>query len=166
MHQEKVEILDAAGLQLALEEREDIFLLFEEGRGQFVRQNIALTRVAARQALAQRQLALALDVAVGGVEIVEAAREKEIDHLFELLDVHVLADHRQAHAAEAEAMPDLREKGVLAHGYTLLFDFVAFIMRHGRGKSKSFRAGAALKFPLHKAPAYDIVIFKLFLKGS
>ena len=53
MHEIEVEILDAAGGQLALEKRADVLLGLEEGGGQLVRQDIALARVAARQTLAQ-----------------------------------------------------------------------------------------------------------------
>ena len=53
VHEIEVEILDAAGGQLALEKRADVLLGLEEGGGQLVRQDIALARVAARQTLAQ-----------------------------------------------------------------------------------------------------------------
>ena len=51
----------------------DVLLGLEEGGGQLVRQDIALARVAARQTLAQGQLALALQIAAGRVEVVKPA---------------------------------------------------------------------------------------------
>lgn len=78
----------------------DVLLGLEEGGGQLVRQDIALARVAARQTLAQGQLALALQIAAGRVEVVKARVQKRVDHAAGLRRVDVLAVHRQAHAAE------------------------------------------------------------------
>ena len=47
VHEVKVKILDAAGVQLALEERTDIRLGLEEIRRQLVRQDVAVPGVAA-----------------------------------------------------------------------------------------------------------------------
>ena len=44
---------------------------------------------------------------MGRVKIVEALLQKAVHHLFRLLYIDVLADHGQAHTAEAEIFPDL-----------------------------------------------------------
>ena len=107
VHQIKVEVFHAAGRQLALKEGPDVRLGLEEVGRQLVRQDVALPGIAAGETLPQRRLALALQIAVGGVEIVEARVQKGVHHLFRLRDVHVLAVHRQPHAAEAEVLPDM-----------------------------------------------------------
>ena len=104
VHQIKVEVFHAAGRQLALKEGPDVRLGLEEVGRQLVRQDVALPGIAAGETLPQRRLALALQIAVGGVEIVEARVQKGVHHLFRLRDVHVLAVHRQPHAAEAAAL--------------------------------------------------------------
>ena len=107
VHQIKVKVVHAAGCKLALKERADVLFLFKIGPAQLVGQDIVLPRVTAGQALLQGQLALALKVAVGRVKIIEALLQKAVHHLFCLLYIDVLADHGQAHTAEAEILPDL-----------------------------------------------------------
>ena len=107
VHEVKVKIIHAAGLELAFEERADVLLLFEEVPRELVRQDVALARIAARETCADGQLAFAVDIAVGRVEIVEAARKEQVRHPFDLLDIHLFAEHRQTHAAEAEIAFDL-----------------------------------------------------------
>ena len=70
-------------------------------------QNIALTRVAAGQALADGQFAFPVDIAVRRVEVVKARLQKVVDHFLDLLGVHVLPQHGQTHAAKAEISFDL-----------------------------------------------------------
>ena len=72
VHQVEVEILHAAGLELGLKQRADVRLALEKTFGELVGEDKTVPGVAAGQALPQGQLALALEVAVGGVEIVEA----------------------------------------------------------------------------------------------
>ena len=72
VHQIEVEILDAADLELALEKRADVCLGLEIVRRQLVGQDVLLARIAACQAGLERLFALALDVAVRSVKIVEA----------------------------------------------------------------------------------------------
>ena len=107
VHEVKVKILDAAGVQLALEERTDIRLGLEEIRRQLVRQDIAVTGIALRETFAQRKLALALQIAVRGVEVVEARAQEGVDHFRRLRDVDLFALHRQAHEAEAKLLFDV-----------------------------------------------------------
>ena len=107
VHEVKVKILDAAGVQLALEERTDIRLGLEEIRRQLVRQDIAVAGIAARETFAQRKLAFALQIAVRGVEVVEARAQKGVDHFRRLRDVDLFALHRQAHEAKAKILFDV-----------------------------------------------------------
>ena len=57
---------------LGLKQRADVRLALEKTVGELVGEDKTVPGVAAGQALPQGQLALALEVAVGGVEIVEA----------------------------------------------------------------------------------------------
>lgn len=104
VHEVEVEIVNAAGFELALEEGADVRLGLEEALGQLVGQDVLVTAMAARQALFQRQLALAVKIAVGGVKVVEALRQKIVDHLLRLLNVDIFALHRQAHTAKAKIL--------------------------------------------------------------
>ena len=72
VHQIEVEILDATDLELALEKRANVCLGLEIVRRQLVGQDVLLARIAACQAGLERLFALALDVAVRSVKIVEA----------------------------------------------------------------------------------------------
>ena len=101
VHQIVIEIFHAAGGKLALKQRTDVLLL-EIKIGQLVGQRIPVAGITAGQTFLQRQLALALQIAVGGVEIGEARFQKGIHHAAGLRDVHFLLLHGQAHKAEAE----------------------------------------------------------------
>ena len=70
--------------------------------GQFVGQNVCFPGVAGGQALFQRDLALDVDVAVGGVEIVEAVCEKHVHHFAGFLKIHFIVLHGKAHTAETK----------------------------------------------------------------
>ena len=102
VHQIVIEIFHAAGGKLALKQRTDVLLLLEIEIGQLVGQRIPVAGITAGQTFLQRQLALALQIAVGGVEIGEARFQKGIHHAAGLRDVHFLLLHGQAHKAEAE----------------------------------------------------------------
>ena len=102
VHQIIVEIVHAAGRQLLLEHGADVRLGVEEVFRQLVRQQKALARIAAGETVAERQLALALQIAVRRVKIVEARVQKRIHHAAGLRRVHFLSLHRQAHKTEAE----------------------------------------------------------------
>ena len=102
VHEVKVKIIHTAGRKLARKERADVGLGFKKASGQLIGQDIAFARVTTGQAGPERRLASAADVAVRGVEIVEALRQKFIDHLLCLGKIDLLALHRQPHTAEAE----------------------------------------------------------------
>lgn len=74
VHEVKVKIIHTAGRKLARKERADVGLGFKKASGQLIGQDIAFARVTAGQAGSERRLASAADVAVRGVEIVEALR--------------------------------------------------------------------------------------------
>ena len=107
VHQIEVEIVHAAGGELAFKKGADVRLRFEEVRRQLVGQNIVLTRIAARQAGLQRRFAPPVQIAVGGVKIVEAGCQKGVHHLLRLREVDLLSLHRQAHKAKAKILFDL-----------------------------------------------------------
>ena len=108
VQQVEVEIFDAAGLQLAFQERADILLFVEEAVAQFVGQQVAVPRVTAGQAGAHGLLAQTAQVAVRGVKIAETACDEIVHHTADLVGVHAVGgavfagDHRQAHHAETE----------------------------------------------------------------
>ena len=104
VHEIKVEVINAAGLQLALEEGPDIRLCLEKVAGQLVGEDVLFARIAAGQAGLERRLALALNVAVRGVEIVEARFEERVHHAAGFGRVDLRAVHGQAHTAEAEVL--------------------------------------------------------------
>ena len=97
----------AAGGELAFKKGADVRLRFEKVRRQLVGQNIVLTRIAARQAGLQRRFAPPIQIAVGGVKIVEAGCQKGVHHLLRLREVDLLSLHRQAHKAKAKIFFDL-----------------------------------------------------------
>ena len=78
--------------------------------GQLCRQLVGLPGVAVHQRGLDGHFALAAEVAVRRVKVGEALGEEEVDHLLGLLDVDVLADHGQAHQAEAELFDVLSER--------------------------------------------------------
>ena len=104
VHQVEVEIIHPAGLQLAFKEGSDIRLGFEEIPRQLVCQNVPVTGIPAGQAGLQRRLAFALQIAVGGVKIVEASVQKGIHHPIHFGNVHLFALHRQTHTAKAQLL--------------------------------------------------------------
>ena len=55
------------------------------------------------QAVAYGQLTLAVEIAMCGVEVGETGGEELVHHLADLGLVHLVAEHGQAHHAEAEA---------------------------------------------------------------
>ena len=108
MHEIKVEILHAADFELAFEEGADIRLLLKKVVGKLVCEQIFRSVAAARQAFAERDLALSGKIAVRGIEIIEARVDEGIDHLRKFFVVHVAVfQKRQAHTAEAEVLFDL-----------------------------------------------------------
>ena len=91
VHQVEIEVLHAAGLQLALKEGADVCLGLEVAAGELIRQHIAVSGVAAGETVPQGRLALALQIAVGGVEVVKARLQKCVYHLTHLDLVYLIA---------------------------------------------------------------------------
>ena len=109
VHQIEVEIIHPAGLQLLRKQRPDFLLGFKEVVGQLVGQNVLIPLIPGGEAGFDGLFALAAEVAVGGVKIVEARRQKGIHHLRGLLDIHRIAHHRQAHKAKTELLLNFRK---------------------------------------------------------
>ena len=112
VHEVEVEVFDTAASELSLEEGTDVLILFEEGGGELIGQDIGFARIAGGEAFLQCLLAFSADVIVCGIEIIEAVFEEGIDHFGELDIVDGVTVHREAHAAEAEVFLDIREKGI------------------------------------------------------
>ena len=104
VHQIEIEIIHTAGLKLTLEKRPDVLLLLKISGRQLIRQNITISGIAAGETLLQCQLALSLNISVGGVKIIESCLQKGIHHLLRLLQVHVLSHHRKTHASKPEVL--------------------------------------------------------------
>ena len=109
VHKVEVEVLYSAGLELALEEWTDVLLTLEVRAGKLICENVALAGVSGNEAVADSGLALATEVAVRCIKVIEACRHKLVDHLGEYLIVYHLGIlvyllHRQTHAAEAEIL--------------------------------------------------------------
>ena len=126
MHQVEVEILHSAGFQLALKQRPDLLLALEVVVGQLVGQHIAFPGMAGGQASADGRLALAVQVAVGGVKIVKTRLQEGIHHAGKLLPVHLAVLHGQAHTAEAEISLHLIKLG--KHSFFLLLTFFSSML--------------------------------------
>ena len=107
MHQIKVKILHSAAFQLGLKKRADILFFFEEISCQLIRENIAFSRVTARQAVFDRKLALSADIAARRVKVIESLFQEIIDHLTDLFLVHLFPDHRETHTAKSKIFLDL-----------------------------------------------------------
>ena len=107
VHQIEIKILHAAGGELLFQYGTNVCLGLKIVFGQLVRKNVALARIAARKTLAQRDLALLLVIAVGGVKIIESGVQKRIHHALGLLGVDLAVLHRQTHKAKAEVLFDL-----------------------------------------------------------
>ena len=102
MHQVKVKIVHTAVRQLRLKQRAHIRLGFEKTAGELVRQQVALSGVAACQAGAQGRLRPAVQIATGHVKIVKASGQEFIHHAAGLGNVDLIPLHWQTHKAEAQ----------------------------------------------------------------
>ena len=120
MHQVKVEIVHPAPFELVFKERPDVLLLFEIGIGQLVGEQELAAIKALGHAVPDGGFALAADVAVGGIEVVEPGGDEGVRHAAKLIVIHLALLHGQAHASEAEIAVDFREKGILDHYIFLL----------------------------------------------
>ena len=75
-----VEVVDAAAAQLLFKERQHVLTRLKKAGGELVCQHEALARIARREAVADGRLALAVEVAVGGVEVGETGGEELVYH--------------------------------------------------------------------------------------
>lgn len=77
-----------------------------------------MTRISARKTGFEGGFAALAEVAVRGVEVVEAVCDKFVHHLLGLLYVDCVAVKRQAHAPKTEILLHFAEK--FAHNFSLL----------------------------------------------
>ena len=107
MHQVKVKILHSTAFQLGLKKRADILFFFEEISCQLIRENIAFSRVTARQAVFDRKLTFSADITVCCIKIIKSLFQEIINHLTDLFLVHLFPDHRETHTAKSKIFLDL-----------------------------------------------------------
>ena len=105
--QQQVKVLNAAGVELILEHAADGRWVPERAVRELVHQEEAVTRVALDEALAQRHLALAAQVDVRGVKVVESRLEEAVKHLVAKLKVGLTALHGKSHCPKAKASLEL-----------------------------------------------------------
>ena len=113
MHQVEIKVFHAAGCQLLLKNGQDVRLGLEEVAGELVGKYIAFSGITAGQAVAQGELALAVEIAMGGVKIVETGLHEGVYHPGGQLQIHILADHGQTHKAKTEILLDVFHKMLL-----------------------------------------------------
>ena len=116
VHEQQVEVLDAAGGKLLLKQWDNLLGAVEVAVGELVHQEVLVAGVAAGERLADGGLALALQVDVGGVKVVEAGGQEGVHHLAELRDIDLaVLQSRQPHAAKAEPAAGVLEGVCLRH---------------------------------------------------
>ena len=115
VHQIKIKIVHAAGGELLFKEGANILLLLEVSRRQLVGQQEPVPGIALDEAPLDGGFALSHQIAVRGIEIIEASFDKGVDHPLEFAIAEDCAALRQPHTAKAEISVDLREKGILDH---------------------------------------------------
>ena len=109
VHQIKIEILNAAFLELILEHGGGVVGFAELMAGEFCRQIEALPRMAGERA-PHDQLGQPAVIGIGGVKVVHALLDGPVDHFIDLLFIDRAVRQRgQAHRAKAE----LRERQIL-----------------------------------------------------
>ena len=118
MHQVKIKVVHAAGLQLTFKEGTDVLLTLEIRIGQLVGQKEFAPVMTLCHAVPYGRLGLPADIAVSGVEVVEAGGDEGIRHAAEFIFVYLAVLHGQTHAAKAEVAMDFREKGILNHVFS------------------------------------------------
>ena len=87
VHEIEIKIVHAACVQLALEERANICFGSGEVADQLVRQNVMVAGIMAGQAGLQRQFTLALNIAAGRVEVIEACVQKSVYHALRFFQI-------------------------------------------------------------------------------
>ena len=119
VQQVKVKVTRAGALQRGRQHGARFFSgLGARPRRQLGRQLIAFARIAIHQRRLDRLLALSVQIAVSGVKVGEALGKEEIDHLLGLLNIHIIADHRQTHQAEAQLFDVLSQISHVRHFFT------------------------------------------------
>ena len=112
MDQIEVEVVNAAGIQLGLEQGQDLLLGFKAVEGQLVGEDVAFSGITAGEGFLQSLFAFAAVVGMGGVEVVEAGFQEGVHHGAQLFHINLVLFHGKTHAAEAEILFDFREKYV------------------------------------------------------
>jgi hypothetical protein len=121
VHKIKIEILNAAYLELFLKKRDYLLLGIKEVGRELVGKDVSLAGIARGQAFSDRDLAFSVYVSVRGIKIVEARFNKGIDHLRRLLVVYVAVFHRKPHTTEAKILFYLC-KNLICHIFLLYFE--------------------------------------------
>ena len=105
VHKVKVEVIHSAGFKLAFKKRTDILFFFKVIAGELVCENVGLARIARGKGSLESRLALAFNVSVSRVKIVEARSHKYVYHFGELLGVDLaVIEHGEAHASKSEVL--------------------------------------------------------------
>ena len=87
VHEIEIKIVHVACVQLALEERANICFGSGEVADQLVRQNVMVAGIMAGQTGLQRQFTLALNIAAGRVEVIEACVQKSVYHALRFFQI-------------------------------------------------------------------------------
>ena len=87
VHEIEIKIIHAVCVQLALEERANNCFGSGEVADQLVRQNVVVAGIMAGQAGLQRQFTLALNIAAGRVEVIEACVQKSVYHALRFFQI-------------------------------------------------------------------------------
>ena len=104
VHEVKIKVFYAAGLQLLFKQRAYFLPRFEQACGKLVRQHKRLARIALGYALPYCRFALTAQIHPCGVKIVKARRDIGIHHAGKLCLIHLFSLHGQAHTAKAEVL--------------------------------------------------------------
>ena len=114
MHQIEIKVIDTAGFQLLFKHRTDVRFGIEILFGKLVGQNVAVSWISFGKAFSDGDLTLFMQIAMSGIEVVEASFQVKVKHFTDLIHDDVLVFvYRQSHAAETELVMNFREKLVL-----------------------------------------------------
>ena len=162
MHQVEVKILHTAGFQLLLEQGTDILVFLDEVAGEFIDQDVLVPGIAGGQAFFQRKFALAAQIAVGGIKIVEACRQEGIHHFVGFFNVHLAVYHRQTHTAEAEVLFNFGK--ISCHkGYLLQFSFIITCGSYYRSSTFLLQISSkqnSFSIDIYNLPRYTYIVQK------
>ena len=101
MHQIEIKIVYPAGFQLLLKQGTNVLLFFKKVHRQLVGQNIPVPGIPGGQTSPEGCFAFAVQIAMGGIEIVKAHIQEGIHHLGYSLQIHFLPNHWKPHTAKA-----------------------------------------------------------------